>query len=189
MTNKVKISQASIVDVALAIAKESGIEMVTMANIARKLQIKSPSLYNHFSSLYEIKQEMAYKAQSLLVDYLNDQLKQTDLDKMLTEFVLAFYRFACEHPGYYEASIIALDSSLGQKALPSSELIDIIKKALHVYQLEEKALIHTIRGLRSILHGLIDLNKSGGFKLDVQIEETLIYTVNLLITGLNNLTK
>lgn len=181
---KVKISQALIVDVALDIAKESGIDMVTMANIARKLQIKPPSLYNHFSSLHEIKQDMAYKAQSLLVNYLNEQLQHIETDKMLNAFVLTYYRFACENPGFYEASIIALDSSIGQKVLPSSELIAIITKVLHNYQLDDNALIHTIRALRSVLHGLIDLSNRGGFKLEVKVEDTLHYTVEMFKKGL-----
>jgi len=186
MSPKMNLSQSIIVDRALEIAERIGIEQVTMANIARELNIKPPSLYNHVSGLDEIKQKMAEKAQHIL--FL--QLKEAVIDEeegaqKIKAFSYAYYRFAIARPGMYEASIVALDSSSHDKFPADNNIVLLIKDSLAQYNLSESDSIHIIRGLRSLLHGLVDINRKGGFKLKVDMNDTLEKVIDTFLLGLS----
>jgi hypothetical protein len=61
----------------------------------------------------------------------------------------------------------------------------LIKEALSVYPFNEEEMIHTVRGLRSLLHGLVDLKRKGGFNLQVDIKELQEMILKTFIKGLN----
>ena len=58
---------------ALAIAERENYSKVTMATIARNLSIKSPSLYNHFDGLDDIKNAMAVSALNQFFNWLSEK--------------------------------------------------------------------------------------------------------------------
>lgn len=68
MSPRSGINQEVIINKAVEIAEKEGMEAVTMATLARELSIKSPSLYNHFKGLNEIKLALAMKSLNLFIN-------------------------------------------------------------------------------------------------------------------------
>ena len=56
--SKNNINEEIIIETAASIVNEVGSENLSLKIIAEKLNIKSPSLYNHISSLDEIKSKL-----------------------------------------------------------------------------------------------------------------------------------
>lgn len=185
MSSRFGLNQEIIITKALEIADREGMEAVTMANIARELTIKSPSLYNHFKGLKDIKQAMASKAQKSLYQHLKEatQNKKEGLDT-IQELGKAYLSFANQFPGHYEASLTALDPSSQTVNLFGDSIIDLTKESLSLYRLNKDEIIHVIRGLRSFLHGIVDLERKGGFNIHLDIGDSLEMILETFVNGL-----
>ncbi|SNZ11638.1 transcriptional regulator, TetR family [Terribacillus aidingensis] len=168
---KMQLTQSKITDAALSIAEQQSYEAVTMANIARALSIKPPSLYNHFKNLDEIKQEMALIAQQKLYEALKDKNTLLSLAKKYVDFSIS-------HPGLYTASLRGGTGKTGHA------IVQLFANTPVLAGLEEKEKIHAIRGFRSMLHGFIDLQYHEGFKMNVNLEESLVRIVGIFERGL-----
>ena len=184
MSSRFGINQEIIITKALEIADREGMEAVTMANIARELTIKSPSLYNHFKGLNDIKQTMANKAQKLLYLHLKEaiQNKQEGLDT-IQGFGKAYLTFSNQFPGHYEASLTALDPSSQNVNFFGESIIDLTKESLSLYRLNQNEIIHVIRGLRSLLHGIVDLERKGGFNIQLNLGDSLEMILETFVNG------
>ncbi|WP_366247349.1 TetR/AcrR family transcriptional regulator [Terribacillus aidingensis] len=174
---RMQLTKTMIIDTALSLAEQQGYEAVTMANIARSLSIKPPSLYNHFKNLEEIKHEMAEMAQIQLYDALKGT-EQTA--QPLLSLAKAYVHFGSSHPGLYASSLPGGTGEVGEK------LVQLIADGLTAFSLDETEEIHAIRGFRSMLHGFIDLNKHAGFKLDVDLERSLEHMVGIFERGIKS---
>ncbi|MCM3224204.1 TetR/AcrR family transcriptional regulator [Terribacillus saccharophilus] len=172
---RMQLSKAMIIDTALSLAEQQGYEAVTMANIARSLTIKPPSLYNHFKNLDEIKYAMAEAVQKQLYEALKDTEKDA---QPLLSLAKAYVHFGSSHPGLYASSLPGGTGEVSEK------LVKLIADGLTAFSLDETEKIHAIRGFRSMLHGFIDLNKHAGFKLDVNLEKSLEQMVGIYVRGL-----
>ncbi|KGP91985.1 hypothetical protein N780_15490 [Pontibacillus chungwhensis BH030062] len=185
MTVRPGLNQEMIVDRALELAENEGLSAVTMANLARSFSIKPPSLYNHFRNLLKIKQAMASRAQKMLYDNLSGAVN-AELEPLerIQEMAKQYVTFATCYPGIYEASIIAPDIKGESHKNREEPLLQLLKQYVAPFELSEQDRIHAIRGLRSLLHGLVDLNKKEGFKLGVDLEDSRIYLIEAYVKGL-----
>jgi AcrR family transcriptional regulator len=185
LSPRVGLNQEIITNKALEIADREGMEAVTMATLAKELTIKPPSLYNHFKGLTEIKQALAIKALKLFYQHLKTaSLHTTEGSETIQAIGKAYIEFATQHPGLYEAVLTAADPSSKNVQIAEEAIVDLTKEALSVYPLNEKEMIHSVRGLRSILHGLVELKRKGGFKLQVDLEESQEVILEIFIRGL-----
>jgi len=187
MSAKIGINHDMIVNTALDLAEGRGMESVTMANIARELGIKPPSLYNHIKGLDEIRLAMAIKAQNLLYNHLKEAVNGKESGpESVKEMGKAYLSFAHQYPGLYEASLLAPDQGVSDDNQSAESIIDLTLKALSVYSLKQEELIHAVRGLRSILHGIADLDRKGGFKLQVGLIDSLEVILETFLNGLKD---
>lgn len=186
MSPRSGLNQDIIINKALEIADQAGMEAVTMATLARALTIKPPSLYNHFSGLAEVKQAMAVKALTLLSRSLTEATinKQSALS-MVQAIGTDYIAFATHHPGIYEASLSAPNSSAENVQLAGEPIVLLTKEALSSYGLSKEEMIHAVRGLRSLLHGLVDLKRRGGFNLHIDLEKSQEMMIETFLKGLS----
>ncbi|SFQ12740.1 TetR/AcrR family transcriptional regulator [Salibacterium halotolerans] len=186
MSRRTRLNQEMITNKALEIADRNGMETVTMAALAGELTIKSPSLYNHFKGLTEVKQAMSVKAIDLLYQHLKEAgIGKKEGSETIRAIGKAYIEFAKQHPGTYDASITAPYPYSENFQLAGEAIVGLIRESLSVYSLNEKEIMHVVRGLRSLLHGLVDLKRKGGFNLQVDIEDSQEMSLETFINGLN----
>lgn len=185
MSPRAGLNQKLIIEKALDIADKNGIDHVTMATLAKELKIKSPSLYNHFKGLNELKDALSFEALTLLYHHLKDAALATkNGPESIRSIAKSYMKFANEHPGIYEATLAAPDPLSEERQGVGAQIVSLIQESLSVYSLDDNEMIHAIRGLRSILHGLVDLNRSEGFKLSVPLEDSQAYIIDIYLKGL-----
>jgi hypothetical protein len=68
--------------------------------------------------------------------------------------------------------------------LAGSKVVEITVRILQAYRLEGDTALHAVRGLRSILHGFSSLEKSGGFKMALDLDESLEIIIKAFIIGI-----
>lgn len=179
MSPRVGLDLQTIIKTAAQMADKEGVEAVTLASLARKLNVRSPSLFNHIKGLPSLKRELSLYGLSLLYDELKVAVNGKEKDDAIIEMAHAYLRFSRNHPGVYELTLQAPDSTDKEIEKASSNIIDLISLVLKDYDLSKEGTIHAIRGLRSILHGFSTLEQKGAFGLPIKLEDSF----HLLLEG------
>ncbi|MFJ7725196.1 TetR/AcrR family transcriptional regulator [Neobacillus sp. NPDC097160] len=181
---KIGLDLTTILEAAGEIADQKGMHEVTLANLAKKLGIRPPSLYNHFDGLPGLRKKLAIHG----FDRLNEVMADAAIGVSGTEAVLAiskaYVNFARKHPGIYEATLFAPDPEDEDVQQAGAKIVDLSIRVLQAYQLEGNLALHAVRGLRSILHGFSALEQKGGFKMTLDLDESLSIILKAFLAGI-----
>jgi AcrR family transcriptional regulator len=172
MVKKRNLTKEKITQTALLLADEIGLNQVTFPKIAEKLDIKYPSLYNHFSNMDDLKIEMT----AYLLNKLNSKLMQRLIGKSgenaIREFAYVYRDFAFENKNAY-GLIMNIPSTEDEEVTRlAKEWAGIIHQVLDFYIKDETHLIHKSRALRSLLHGFVSMHFLGYFQNPVNVEDS-----------------
>ncbi|MDG4657139.1 WHG domain-containing protein [Ectobacillus antri] len=179
-----KVNKALVVETAAALADEQGIDAITLAAIAQRLGIKTPSLYNHIDGLAGLRKEMALYGIRQLTEALTQASIGKAGDKALLSIGLSYVTFVRQHPGLYEATLPAAAYDEEIQAAGDA-LVRLLLRVLEEYQLAEEDALHLVRGFRSIVHGFSSLEQKGGFGLSLDRDESLRRLLSTFIKGLH----
>lgn len=182
---KRNLTREKIIKVTFALADEIGLNQVTFQKIAEKLDIKSPSLYNHFDNMDNLKLEMTMYLVNDLNSILMKSLIGKSGDDAVREFAYVYRDFAFANRTAY-GLIMSIPSTKNEKAYSlAKETTGLIRQILNYYIKDDILLVHKSRELRSILHGFISMCFLGYFKRDVSIEESFDNMINDFIFSLS----
>lgn len=181
---KIGLELTTILEEAGKIADDYGIEDVTLANLAKKLNIRPPSLYNHFEGLQGLRRELALYGLKKLYNELAQSAIGVSGENAVLSLSKAYVHFARKHPGIYEASLLAPDSGDSCIIQAGEKIVNLAVRVLQSFELEGDDVIHAVRGLRSILHGFSSLEQNRGFNLEINPDESLPIIIKAFLTGL-----
>ncbi|MEH7179818.1 TetR/AcrR family transcriptional regulator [Neobacillus vireti] len=183
---KVGLEINEILEAAGEIADVFGIQEVTLANLAKKLGIRPPSLYNHFDGLGGLRKKMAIYGINRLYEKLATAAIGVSGDEALLAVSTAYVNFARKHPGIYEATLMAPDMEDRDVQQAGAKVVELSVRVLQAYELDGDHALHAVRGLRSILHGFSALEQRGGFKMDLDLNVSLEVIIKAFIKGMRN---
>jgi AcrR family transcriptional regulator len=181
---KIGLELSTILEAAGEIADQHGMDEVTLANLAKKLGIRPPSLYNHFEGLPGLKKELAIYGFNTLYEKLALAAIGVSGEEALIAVSEAYINFARIHPGIYEATMLAPNPGDKEVQQAGAKIIDLSVRLLQTYNLEGELPIHAVRGLRSILHGFSSLEQRGGFKLSLDKNDSLKIIIRAFLKGI-----
>ncbi|WP_338448376.1 TetR-like C-terminal domain-containing protein [Niallia oryzisoli] len=184
---KIGLDLASILEVAGILADQHGMQEVTLANLAKKLKIRPPSLYNHFNGLPDLRKKLAIYGLEKLYAELSQAATGASVHDDILAISKAYVSFARKHPGIYEATLLAPDPEDVNVQLAGEKIVDLAVQVLKALDLNEDYTLHAVRGLRSILHGFSALEQRGGFKMSLDLDESLIITIKAFFAGMENI--
>jgi AcrR family transcriptional regulator len=180
MESKKQLRIEIILNVAAELAEEKGFENITLKELAEKLDIKPPSLYNHISGLSELSSGLAKLAIQRLEDVVRNAAIGKSKGEALLEIAHAYRKFAKENPELNKA-ILKL-RLIEDRGLREAEqlVVRIIYKVMEPYHYSEEDTIHFERGFRSAIHGFVSLEEADFFRAAIDADESY----NRLVTGL-----
>jgi AcrR family transcriptional regulator len=184
MAHRIGLDTAAVIEAAIKLVDEEGLEQLSLARLAERLGIRTPSLYNHVAGMPGLRQALAIYC---LRDF-QDRLMRAAVGKSGAEAVRAFATtyllYGRETPGRYGLTLQA--PTANDQALQSlaKQVIEVILAILAPFQLEEEESVHAIRGLRSIIHGFLTLEMAGGFGLPVDLDNSFQWLLSIFIAGL-----
>lgn len=184
MSRRPGLDRARLADVAVAIADADGLEAVTIARVAAELGVKGPSLYNHVASRDALVREVTLRAMTEVADALALAAAGRVGREALVATARAYRAYAEAHPGRYAACLRAPSTDDEALDLVAQRTIDVFHAALRGFDLDERELVHTVRALRSALHGFVALEAAGGFALAVDRDASFDVMVALLAAGI-----
>lgn len=189
MSPRIGLDMTTLMQAATEIADTQGLEEVTLASLAKKLQIRPPSLYNHIDGLQGLRIKLAIHGLSeLKKDLMNAAIGRSG-DEAIYALAKAYIAFARQHPGLYEATLPAARPEVVELKQLSGEIVDIFIRVLQAYGIEGDEAIHTTRGLRSLLHGFASLEAKGGFGIPLDLDVSIQHMVQIFIAGLSVVNK
>ena len=183
MPSRAGLDRETVVQAAAALADARGHE-VTLAELAAHLGVRTPSLYNHIAGQAGLRRELSLLGARELAVRLGRAAMGKAADDAVFALAHAYRAFAKEHPGLYAASLRAPDPADSAHMAVSEEILAILAVVLEAYRLRDETALHTIRGLRSVLHGFVSLELAGGFGLPLDLDESYIHLVRVYLGGL-----
>ncbi len=177
----------TILQAATELADTEGFGAVTLATLAKKLNVRPPSLYNHIEGLGGLKKKLAVYGMEVLYERLAKASIGRSKDEAVHSMSGAYIEFAREHPGIYELTLHALDPEDQDVQRAGSKIVDLTVQILKGYELENDEVIHAVRGLRSILHGFSSLEQKGGFGLSLDLNKSLYLLIESFLAGIHKM--
>ncbi|MDG0790871.1 WHG domain-containing protein [Cohnella ginsengisoli] len=187
MSPRIGLDRATLLQAATEMADEHGLESVTLASLAQKLKIRSPSLYNHVNGLPDLRRELALSGLGKMAESFEAVLDEAEGDETLRAFSRAYLAFARRHPGLYEAVQRAPDPDDAVLAEAGGRVVSLVVRVIETYGLRGDAAIHAVRGIRSVLHGFVSIERQGGFGMPLDLDVTFRLLVDTFIAGVKAL--
>jgi AcrR family transcriptional regulator len=97
-----RLTKDDVITTASEIADKYGLDHVTLKAVAEKLNIRTPSLYNHIDSLEDLLRDIAHRG----MREMNARMTQAAIGVSGVEAIksvsLAYFDYLIAHPGVYE---------------------------------------------------------------------------------------
>jgi len=184
MAKRVGINRDAVVHAAAKIADDEGWDALTLARVAKKLRVRSPSLYNHVGGLEGLRRELKL----LALRDLNTSLSRATIGKSRDDAVrglaAAYRAFVKHHPGTYAGTMVAAPKNDPAVEAAAGQVVETCLSVLSGYELERREGLHAIRAMRSAVHGFVALENAGGFGIPLDIDKSFEWLVSALLKGL-----
>jgi AcrR family transcriptional regulator len=165
-------------------ADAQGLDRLTLAGLAARVGIRLPSLYNHVDGIAGLHQDLARYGVRQIVEQASRAAIGKSSDAAIIAVAQALRTYILEHPGVYAATVRAPAADDLELQQSSQALIDVILAVLEPYELAADAMIHAVRGLRSIVHGFATLEAGGGFGMPLDRDESFLRLLRAYLAGL-----
>ncbi|MFD0589792.1 WHG domain-containing protein [Paenibacillus sp. GCM10027627] len=185
MSPRAGLDLNTIVGAAALLADEEGLEAVTLAALAQRLGVRSPSLYNHVNGLPALKSHMMEYALKELLAVLRDAAGVKSASS-IESIAKSYMIFARTRPGLYPLTLGAPTLAEGEHARLAKELVELMLESLAAcgLGLTDEAGIHAVRGLRSLLHGFAAIESHSGFGMPIDVDDSVRYVLKAYLNGL-----
>ena len=187
MPPKAKFNRNEIIDTALCITREQGIEAVTARELGNRLGSSARPIFTVFNSMDEVKELVILKSKELYGQYVEEGLNQETAFKGVG---IAYIRFAIEQPKLFQ--LLFMMPVEGNKDISMIlPVIDdnydkILKSVQEPYCLEKQAAENIYQHLWTYTHGIATMiaTETAQFSED-KIQQMLTDVYRGLITNLS----
>jgi AcrR family transcriptional regulator len=182
-----RLSTAAVVDAALDLVDELGVDGLTLAAVANRTGVATPSLYKHVASLAELRGHVGVRVLEEMTARFTRAVLGLSGDDAVEALMHAYRAYVRERPRRYAAMPMdPLHDELQQAA--GMELVEVMLATLRGFGLEGSAAIHATRRLRVIVHGFASIESSGGFGLPEGLDDTYDQLVRMYLDHLRSTT-
>lgn len=192
MSRRAGLDPQAVVEAAAELADRDGLDALTLAALAQRLGVRTPSLYNHVDGLRGVKRDLALLGLRELAARLGSAAIGKSGDEAVLAIAAAYRAFVREHPGVYAATVRSprlIDPDDRKLQAAEARLMEIVLAVLCAYELQGQDGVRAARGLRSVIHGFATLEAGGGFAMPVDIDASFDWLMRVFLAGLHGLTK
>lgn len=171
----------------VACMESTGQPVVSLHEVARRLGVKTPSLYNHIKNTKELRYEIFQYAIGQFVANQRAATANKRKDEAVRAFAEAYHTFATENKGLYRL-IMSIPSEEDERAKEVAiPLLETVVEILTDYGLTEESVAHWQRVFRAILHGFISEEDLGYFYYykSIDLKKSRDIAVQCFLDGLH----
>ena len=187
MSPRSNLTKEAVVQAAADLLNTEGLDALSLNRLAEKLDIRTPSLYNHVDGLPGLMSELSILNARNLAERLSDAAIGHSGPELVMSVMQAYRSYIKEFTGLYLSTLRV--SGMQEEVDPELEKEEArsLKVALAVmasFGLKGEDAIHAVRAFRSLVHGFATLEVYGGFGLPLDLDESFVRLVDLFIAGL-----
>lgn len=152
------------------LADELGFEAVTVSELARRLGVRTPSLYSHIHGSTDLSARICALALDELADLVDDSISGLSGRSAVLALLETYGDYARRHPGRYAAIRMRLpttpspaDEGVSLALTAGRRNAALLRAALRDYALRDDTEVHAVRLLGSVVRGFTSLDLAGGF--------------------------
>jgi AcrR family transcriptional regulator len=185
MGRKLGLTREQVVEAAAEIADRDGLDALSLASVASRLGVRSPTLYNHVDGLGGMRRQQSIQASGRLTDELSDCVEGLESMQALRAIAEQLRSFAHRHPGLYDSFLPAPTPEQDpEMAAALAQPIGVAGSVLAEMGVDPATMVPLIRALRASIHGFVDLELRGGFGLPDDIDDSFTTSINLVIEAI-----
>lgn len=185
--SKNNISDELIIETSARIANKVGLDNLSLKIIAEELNIKSPSLYNHISSLDEIKSQLMVYGWKQIEEKMIDSAVGVSGYEALKNMCNVFYGYATNNKGIFTAMLWYNKYESDEKENATMRLFNMLFKIMKSLNITDENINHIIRTLRGFLEGFSLLVNNNAFGKPISIKESFDLSLEIIMNGIKSL--
>jgi AcrR family transcriptional regulator len=171
------LNRPDVIAAAAELADEVGFQELTMGLLARRLGIRTPSLYKHVTDLADLRHGVAIQAMNEVGEELRDALQGRSGRDALVAMLTTIRSYAAANG----TRTTGPDDPL---LVAGVRVVDSIAAALRGYGIADAEMVHAIRTIRSTIHGFALLEQTEGFQYREDPDDTFDWMVQFIDQGL-----
>lgn len=164
------LTSRRVVEEAGVVADATGLDRLTLAAVADRFGVATPSLYKHVRGLEGLRRDLAVLALRELTATLSRAAVGRAGRDALCALAVAFRAYATAHPGRYAASVRAPAPGDAEHLAAADDTLGLFLAVLAGYGISGSDAIDATRGLRAAMHGFVALEAAGGFGLPQSVD-------------------
>lgn len=178
-----RLTTAAVVQHAVDQLDATGSPGLTLAAVAGRAGIATPSLYAHVDGLGQLRSLLQRRILEEITATLQAALVGVAGEEAVRTLLLELRAYALAHPFRYQA--------MAQQPLADPELAEVgealltvFTSVLRLFGLADSDAIHATRRLRAAAHGFLSLELAGGFGLPEDVEESYARLVDMVVSSI-----
>jgi AcrR family transcriptional regulator len=180
-----RVTKKAVIQAASDIADTDGLNKVSLKAVSEKLNIRTPSLYNHIASLDDLLREVAHTGMRTM----NDQMTQAAIgkygDAAIKSVSIAYLNYVIAHPGIYETIQWAHWHGSSETAAIFDNYKDLMMKLILSCNLKTQKNDEILSLLMSILHGYSSLEIGKALINPEEVIKGITNSIDIILLGLH----
>lgn len=184
MTRRAGLDKAGVIRAAAELADAEGLEALTIASLAARLEVRPPSLYNHTGGLDDLRRSLTLLGLRELLAALQAAAAGRAGEAAVAALAEAQRAYAHAHPARYALTVRAPAPDDQEYTAAAEAILGLLLQVLEPFSLSRTDTLHAIRGLRALVHGFVLLEAAGGFGMPLDRDESFRRLLEAFLRGL-----
>jgi AcrR family transcriptional regulator len=183
------LSRSMVVDAAIEMLPDSGLDGLTLTGLADELGVSQPAMYRHVDGVDDLWRELGLQGRSRLADALGEAAMGRSGVDAVWATARAWRSFATANPDLYAATDRVPCAGDEELEAAVERIVEILARSLRGFGLDEPTTLEAAGSLRSALHGFVHLEIVDGHPAQHDNDAGFVAMVELLCVGFEHLSQ
>lgn len=180
-----RVTKLAVIEAAIEIADKDGLNNVSLKSIAEKLNIRTPSLYNHIKSLDDLLREVAHQGMRTMNERMTQVAIGTYGDTAIKAVVIEYLNYMIEHPGVYEVIQWATWHGTDETKNIYDNYTSLLKTLILSCNFKEESTNDILNLITGVVHGYTTLQLRYAFTQPDKVRSELTDAIDTVLLGIH----
>lgn len=179
-----RLTKSAVIQAASDIADEKGLHNVSLKIVAERLNIRTPSLYNHIDSLDDLLREVAHQGMLTMNNKMTQAAIGTYGDTAIKAIAVEYLNYMIEHPGVYETIQWATWNGNEETEKIFRNYLSLLTTLILSCNFQENKTNDILNLLTGVLHGYTTLQLRYALTQPDKVRNDLCDTLDTVLLGI-----